>query len=351
MAKLFLFGTVRLELDGRPVKFSRRKSLFLLAYLALHPGRHARAELASIFWGDGAADAALLSLRVAVSELRKALGGHVFIGGQALQLASDYAIWVDALEFQRFAACAAPDDWQVALDYYTSDLLSDIEQDWVLEWRSRLKRLYIETMLRQAGHQRSLANYAQAIDLARRVLARDPANENAHQQIMICHEVLGDRSAALQQYADCENALQTLLGSSASVDTRAIFKRVQRGMPRIENQHPNKLPVPLTSFIGRERELETVESWLIPEHSLRLVTLTGAGGSGKTRLSIQIANQLICQYPDGIWWIELAALTRACDAVGQIASVCGINEVPTETLETSLLGALQTRQCLLVLDN
>ncbi|MCA1645524.1 MAG: tetratricopeptide repeat protein [Chloroflexi bacterium] len=110
----------------------------------------------------------------------------------------------------------------------------------------------------------------------------------------------------------------------------------------------NNLPLQLTSFIGREREIEEVKHLLTTS---RLLTLTGAGGCGKTRLALQVAADAPGVYPDGIWLGELAALSDPALVPGAVASAVGIREIPGCTVTESLVGYLRTTMLLLVLDN
>lgn len=356
---LSLLGLSRLELDGAPLEFKRRKALNLLAYLCLHRAEHPRERLAALFWGDADDEAARLSLRVTISDLRKGLGEDALLGGRdSLGISPGLDVWVDALEFERLAKAKSAPDWQEALSLYQDDFLPDVYEDWALEWRERLAQLHVETLLRLTAHHRSSADYEKAIELARRLLALDPANEAAHQHIMVCYEAMGDRAAALRQYQACIEALQGLVGVRPSPMTEAIHQRLQKAAATPSAKltaHPTNLPAPLTSFIGREAELEAVENLLSPlardAQPARLVTLIGPGGSGKTRLSIQAASELVDTYEQGVWWVELAALTRPEDVLAQVAAVFGLKEQPGAPLEEALLDALKTRHILLVLDN
>jgi predicted ATPase/class 3 adenylate cyclase/Tfp pilus assembly protein PilF len=110
----------------------------------------------------------------------------------------------------------------------------------------------------------------------------------------------------------------------------------------------NNLPVLQTSFIGRERELEEVKQLLGRN---RLVTLMGAGGAGKTRLSIQVAADLIEQFKHGAWQVELAPLTDPGLVVPTIASTLGVREVAGRAILDSLIDYLQPKTLLLVMDN
>ena len=115
-----------------------------------------------------------------------------------------------------------------------------------------------------------------------------------------------------------------------------------------ESRPSHNLPLELTAFIGRQQEIVQVQK-LLQEH--RLVTLTGSGGVGKTRLSIQVAEQMLADTPDGVWYVELAPISDP-DLVPQIvATTLGLREEPNRPLSDTLVHFLSSRQLLLVLDN
>jgi predicted ATPase/class 3 adenylate cyclase len=111
---------------------------------------------------------------------------------------------------------------------------------------------------------------------------------------------------------------------------------------------PNNLPPQLTSFIGREKELAEIRRLFA---ATRLLTLTGAGGCGKTRLALQVAADLLDDSPGGVWLVELAALTDGAMVVQAAASALSIREVPGQPVLQTVIDYLKTRQMILVLDN
>ena len=114
------------------------------------------------------------------------------------------------------------------------------------------------------------------------------------------------------------------------------------------NSFPNNLPVQLTSFVGRENEIAELKQEL---EAHRLVTLTGSGGTGKTRLSLQVAADLLDHFDHGVWFIELAPLTDP-DLIPQtILSAIGISEQPNKTPLEILKEYLHEKKALIVLDN
>ena len=111
---------------------------------------------------------------------------------------------------------------------------------------------------------------------------------------------------------------------------------------------PNNLPLQPTSFIGREREIAELRRLL---RGTRLLTLTGAAGSGKTRLALQLAAEILEEYPEGVWVVELAALTDPALVPQSVAAAMGLRETPGRPLTETLSEALKPRKLLLVLDN
>ncbi len=131
-----------------------------------------------------------------------------------------------------------------------------------------------------------------------------------------------------------------------------LYQVVQSGLPAdfppIHSIGPNNLPVQLTSFVGREQEMSAVKELLL---NTRLLTLSGSGGLGKTRLALQVAADLAGTFPDGVWLVELAPLTDPGLIPQAMASLFGLREQPGRPLLTALTEYLQPRYLLLVLDN
>jgi predicted ATPase/class 3 adenylate cyclase len=133
-----------------------------------------------------------------------------------------------------------------------------------------------------------------------------------------------------------------------------IFQVIHPDLPaefsslRTLNAVPNNLPIQLTSFIGREREIREVQELL---KQTRLLTLTGSGGCGKTRLALQVAADLLEDYPDGVWFIDLSVLTDPLLVPSTVAATLGIHEESGQPTLTTLAEALKSRMLLLILDN
>ncbi len=354
--RLYLLGSFRVERDARTIRLPTRKVESLLAFLILHPEEHAREKLAALFWGDSSDLHARHSLRTALNVIRKQLGNAIFLGDyEVVQLNPDFPIWVDAREFAEIG------DWrleignsetisnlQSLISLYSGDLLADFYDDWILPERERLRGLYHNALLRLAQAARARSEYARAIEYAQKVLASDPAHERAHQQLMFCFAASGQRDAALKQYAECQRVLREELAVEPARETTALYLwLLQSPAPSREAMLTN-LPIPLTSFIGREQAMEEIKRLLA---RTRWITLTGAGGSGKTRLALQVATDLVDAFKDGVWWVELAPLRDEMLVPNVIAKAVGVRESPSEPLSETIASYLRSRNSLLVLDN
>lgn len=364
------------------VTLPARKTESLLVYLILHPNPHPREQLAALFWGDSSDDDARRSLRVALSGLRKAFDGlstELFVGGRdSLQLNPELRVETDVLEFQRLMDLPSPSsiDLQRATDLHKGLFLPGFYDDWVLRLRDELQDLCVSALLMLAKQQQKQGAHGSTQALARRVLAYDRANEAAYQYLIASFADSGDRSGALQQFEQCKQVLHEELNVPPSTVTLALVEKIKRESQAAVVIVPDaastafaskpvpspslvlgNLPRPLTSFVGRGAALAEVRRLLTqiePDAVLRthpLVTIVGPGGSGKTRLSIQVARELAAQYQHGAWWVELAPLNDGNLVLPAIAKSIGVKESADQTLIEAMTQYLRDKRLLLVLDN
>src|SRR5918998_4156576 len=129
---------------------------------------------------------------------------------------------------------------------------------------------------------------------------------------------------------------------------RAVEPAEAEPVPRTPERPPNNLPLELSSFVGREKELAEVERLL---EDNRLLTLTGSGGCGKTRLALAAASELVEGFEDGMWLVELASLADPSLVPQSGAYALGVREQPGRSPTEALSDYLRNRKVLLVLDN
>jgi predicted ATPase/DNA-binding SARP family transcriptional activator/Tfp pilus assembly protein PilF len=352
---IYLLGSFRIERGKRTIHLPTRKMESLFAYLVLHPDAHPREKIAALFWGDYPDARARNSLRNALTVLRAHFGYDlIHADREVVQLNRAAPLWVDGIEFEawakRFLTQGLIDQDAVHIDLYQGELLAGFYEDWIIAARERYHALNIDALLRLTQEMRSQSEYGQAVEYARRVLAVDRANERAHQHLMFCYLAMGDRISALRQYEECRRALREELSVKPAPETTALCHWIrqtsavgQANVTRVTN-----LPVPISSFIGRAREMRQVKQCL---SETRLLTLTGAGGSGKTRLAVQAATDLIDEFKDGVWWTEFGALTDERLVLSSVAKTLGVQERIDESPLDMLRHVLRDKKLLLVLDN
>ena len=372
MLHIQLLGNFLLRSDDTPVTTVDSPRLqALLAYLLLHrDAPHPRQHLAFLLWPDTTEAQAHTNLRTLLHRLRRALpeaDPFLHSDAQTVHWRSDAPWTLDVADFERTVAQADQAEragnqtaqrvaLQEAVALYRGDLLPGCYDEWLLPERERLSQMLIVALERLILLLEQARDYLAAIHAAQRLLRHDPLHEATYGHLMRLHALSGDRASALRIYHTCATVLERELGVEPSAATRAAYDDLVRPEPSAAPpvSHPlppppgvrrHNLPMPLTSFIGRARELAEVKRLL---RTTRLLTLTGAGGCGKSRLALVVATDLVADYLDGAWLVELADGALAPQAV---ATALGVREEPQRPLTATLVDALQSRQMLLVLDN
>jgi predicted ATPase/DNA-binding SARP family transcriptional activator/DNA-binding CsgD family transcriptional regulator len=370
--RIRLLGGFRVSVGSRRIEddaWRLKKAASLLKLLALAPGhRLSREQMMELLWPDASESAASNSLRHTLHAARKALGttGSRCLVSEdgSLLLCAGGGLWIDAEAFRRAALDARrsrnPAAYRLAIDLYTGELLpEDRFEDWAEDERADLWRMYLELLTELAGLYEEVGEHDQAAETFQRVVAEEPTEEEAHAALMRLYAISGRQGDALAQYERLREILSRHLGAEPIAETRRLrgdistgrFQPVRATVSTPEETSEvvdHNLPASLTSFVGRERELLEVRRTLA---MTRLLTLTGPGGSGKTRLALEVAADLIGTYRDGVWIVDLAPLSEPGLVVQEVAGVLGVQERPGEPLPDTLVDALRSRRMLLVLDN
>jgi predicted ATPase/DNA-binding SARP family transcriptional activator len=371
MLRVYLFGNLRVFDGGQPLKLSMLpKTAQLWAYLLLAPEPTPRASLATALWPDMPDAEARGNLRRHLYDLRRALPPEApaepwLRAEQSVQWnrRSDY--WLDVRIFEE--AGANPAKMAEAVELYQGDLLESVYDDWIFGPREQLRRkcfAYLEQLIQQ---RRSAGELAQAIAYAARLLHFDPMREDIVRELMAMRSQAGDRSGALAEYQQLERRLRSALDVAPMVETQALYDSIARQIPLVvaaaPTAHmvelagpPTNIPAPVTAFIGRERELAALRQTLLaPGACVRLLTLTGPGGSGKTRLAVELATRLLHddakRFPDGIYVVWLSTVPSADFVLRVIADTLAIGESFGMTLQETVKRSLAAKRMLLLLDN
>ncbi len=339
----------------------------LLAYLVLH--RHApqpRRYLAFLLWPDSSETQARTNLRNLLHTLRQALPNadrFLSADAQTLQWHPDAPFTLDVAEFEKAVSQAnSSTSLREAVDLYPGELLPDCYDDWIQPERERLHEIFIEALERLVMLLEQQHDYRAAIRYAERLLHQDPLREETYRLLMRLYAQGGDRLGVVRVYQTCSNVLKRELDTKVSDATRAAYEQlVQKEISPVSSpelppkERSNNLPIPLTSFIGREKQIVDLRQFLLERFAsrprTRLLTLTGSGGCGKTRLAIEVTSSLVGTFKDGVWFVELAPLSDPTFVPQAIATVLGVHEQQGWTLVETLAGSLETKEILLILDN
>ncbi|MBI1743232.1 tetratricopeptide repeat protein [Candidatus Acetothermia bacterium] len=378
--KLQLLGSFQVWRDGALISgraLSPGKPQALLKLLLSHRGQvFTQDQLMEALFPDLDPDKAVRNLHARLSELRRALEPKLKkgsesqfilnVGQQGYCFSKDAPCSIDTEEFQRFIEAAQASEkagrwpealgtYQQAMALYQGEFLAeDLYEEWASTPREHWREVYLLALLRQADCHARLGQYSQAIELCAKVIALKPTQETAYRQKMLYHALVGEQSEALKIYQACVKALKEQLDVEPSSETRELHEQILKGnistqgYPAPAGAARHNLPSALTSFIGREREIQEVMRLL---GITRLLTLTGSGGCGKTRLALQVATDLVKEYAHGVWLVELASVSDPALVPQALALAVGVPEETGRPLLATLSDYLQLKQLLLVLDN
>lgn len=358
--QLRLLGGIQIIHHDAPLaSFVSNKAPALLAYLVVTRRQHQREALATLLWGELADADAKNNLRQALSNLRRLLDPYLLITRDTVALNPGAAVFLDAEAFEECLQAGMGDlpvetraaGLQEAATLYQGDFLAGFVvrdapefEDWMLAQRSRFRELALHALHTLTQFYLLHGNAAGAIDTATRLLGIDLWREEAHRQLMLALARSGQRSAALAQYETCRRILEKELGVKPSAGTTALHERIQAAKHRIH------LPPAVTPFVGRANELAYIAR-LIADPTCRLITLSGPGGCGKTRLALEAATRAADVFLHGVCFVTLAGAGSLDVVPGTIAEVLGLSLSGKADPNEQLLAHLRDKDLLLVLDN
>ncbi|MBC8139776.1 MAG: AAA family ATPase, partial [Fibrella sp.] len=396
-----LFGGLRLSHRSTELtRFQTHKSAALLAYLTIHNhNATSRDILAELFWSDAEPEAQRNSLRVALNSLRRQLeppdlaSGAMLIADRTTVRLNPDVFSTDVAEFEtglkqeeRLARANAPRTERIAIlqsavDLYHGPVLAGWYEDWAILEQNRLSDSYANAMRRLATILLEAQQHDAAIETARRSIAVDPMREESHRLLIRIYSALGRQTDALLQYRELEAILHDQFGVKPSPATRDLLSSpasipaiVPIALPEIapfpqivvtqcpveevdsmpvSNRFVGYVPRPLSPIFGRETEMSDLNTLLSPASpsAARLITLTGPGGIGKTRLALEVASKLREQFEGRVWFVSFAGITDAETIAPTLASALRLPCLPDVDPQDQIRDALFGASALLVLDN
>ncbi|MGW2707153.1 tetratricopeptide repeat protein [Streptomyces sp. NPDC001340] len=361
-----LLGGFAVAVGDRPVAagaWRLRKARSLLKLLCLSPGRQMHRErLYDLLWPDLDRASAANNLHQVLHAVRHALastgapGDVLVLRDDMVVLAPDGGVRIDLDAFEQAARRASDGggaaDYRAALALADAGLLpEDRYEPWAseaaeaLEGRCTALRLGLGEAL-ERDHRT-----AEALDVLRALIAQDPLHEPGHRALMRVLADAGQRREALADFEQLRDVLRHETGADPDPQTRGLYRELLAGSVEAREQQPaaprHRLPAPATALIGREREMAEVEKLL---GRGRLLTLTGAGGCGKTRLALAVAARRGDDFRDGAWFVDLAGLAEP-HLVPEVVAAALELQLPPSGGREALLAQLGSREMLLVLDN
>jgi predicted ATPase/DNA-binding SARP family transcriptional activator len=396
--RLELLGPPLIYLGDEPIQVSSRKPVALLAYLAVTGQPHTRDFLAALLWPDHDQATALAYLRNALWVLGKAgLGEWLSAEPDSVRLQPGCGL--DLADFRALAAQGQthghpPEQacrtclhqLRAAADCFRDGFLAGFAlrdspefDDWQSYQAETLRQELARVLECLVLQCEAFSDPEPGILYARRWVALDPLHEPAQRRLMRMYAHGDRRALALKQYETLTHLLEQELGAEPDAETHRLFREINLGRvaparaERLQpeppaavlssaglasrpagNLAPNNLPAQVTSFIGRQRDIARVLAQF-EEDGARLLTITGPGGTGKTRLALQVAGRLVeshaGRYPDGVFFVDLSLIDREDLAPSAIARALGMLEIPGRPLSELLADHLRDRRTFVVLDN
>ncbi|MEW5956946.1 MAG: tetratricopeptide repeat protein [Chloroflexota bacterium] len=374
--------------------FHSAKAQALLCYLAVTGCPHTRSSLTGLLWAELPEENARLNLRKVLSNLRKLAGDQLIITRHEVAFNKNAPYWLDVAAFEQ--AVSAPKSNRLtsetdisrlaqAMDLYQGDFLADFYlrrapefEAWVLTQQARLRALALRALQTLATYYTQQQQYETGIETAKRWLALDPFDEEAHRQLMRLLALQGQRSAALAHYKACQSLFRDEYGIDPGEETQRLYETIRRGeldsspkqpagyraaqLPPQKKSSPYETPTaqPLpyysTPFVGRQSELQEIVELLHNPHC-RLLTLGGLSGIGKTRLAVQAVKALPdhpsgrLTFSDGVVFVPLAAVDSADLLGAAIAEAMNFTFYSDISPQLQLLNTLRGKRLLLVLDS
>lgn len=377
--ELRILGPIEARLGERRLPLAGRRQRTVLARLAIDANRVVAADrLVEAGWGDAPPAGVRNTLQGYVARLRRTLpapaagnrietaepGYVLHLGPQEL----DASVFENALAEGRRAMAAgrpaaAADVLDRALARWRGSPLADLgDFPWLVTERARLEERRLEGRELLVEARLAAGQLAATVAAASALTEESPLRERGWELEMLALYRAGRQADALAAYHRVRRLLAEELGVDPGPGLRSLEERILQQDPSLlatgasvdaastaaRHSRPHRLPVQRTSFVGREAEMAVLAGHL---REAALVSVVGVGGSGKTRLALELASRLENAFGDGAWLVSLEGITDADSVARAAAEALGVREEPGRPLEHGVADAIGDRELLLVLDN
>jgi predicted ATPase/DNA-binding SARP family transcriptional activator len=369
-----VLGPLEIACGDRVVLVPAPRQRALLAVLLLHANETVSSErLIEELWGEEPPPTAASALRVHIAQLRQTLAGVTRVDQLLVTRPPGYALLLDPdqLDLHRFTRLVeegsralsdgrrtdAAQTLRDALGLWRGPPLADLAYEpFAQAEAARLEELRLAAIEKRVEADLALGRHADLVAELESLVAEHPLRESFRRQLMLALYRSGRQAEALAAYQDARRTLVDELGIEPGPELQRIERAILRQDPDLERRGgaaaggPATLPTELTTFVGRERELDELRTTLT-RSDVRLLTLTGAGGSGKTRLAVRAAREVTEDFADGVVFVGLTALADGSLVVRAVAQTLGVPESASRPLVESVITHLAAKEMLLVLDN
>ena len=371
---LKLLGSPCILRNGETINLGTKKSLALIAYLAIHKSPVQRDILDNLLWPELSSEKARRNLRGELARIHRSLGDGIVLN--ELQAIKINPTEID-VDFWQLSEALEKGDTAKFTELYKGNLLegfylkdSEVFESWLEEAREDLQdsiKETLENLVRQSDDDKQ---FAEAFKYSKNIIKLDPLNEDAYLAAIRYTVILNDRIGGLNLYQELEHMLAKEFDVEPSQEAQLIagklkesFENVQpivdtsieepESLAPINNlETAHNIPATVLPFFGREKELSIINSRLSLE-DCRLLTIVGLGGVGKTRLAHEVSKQALesGNFPAGVWWVPLVATTTTDSIYFAIATALSLQLDESSSVETQLLNKISDKKLLIILDN